>query len=180
MTRDVSCPTADYGHDRRITTSWAGLATANANLMEISFARHQFPPDIIRHAVVICWLYPQLPRCRRFARRTRAGRHALSPYWARSAFLSNLPTLALANASTNRIFCGTMSASGRSPQRRSLTPITAHSATPTLRAIRSSSWSDETHSPPVLMTSLMRSTTCRSPPGGQRATADLSALRRRQ
>src|ERR1700722_2857147 len=33
--------------------------------------------------------------------------HALSPYWARSAFLSNLPTLVLANASTNRIFCGT-------------------------------------------------------------------------
>jgi hypothetical protein len=33
--------------------------------------------------------------------------HALSPYRARSAFLSNLPTLVLANASTNRIFCGT-------------------------------------------------------------------------
>ena len=36
-----------------------------------------------------------------------AAGHAPSPYCARSAFLSNLPTLVLANASTNRIFCGT-------------------------------------------------------------------------
>ena len=36
-----------------------------------------------------------------------AARPTASPYCARSAFLSNLPTLVLANASTNRIFCGT-------------------------------------------------------------------------
>ena len=36
-----------------------------------------------------------------------AARHAASPYWARSALLSNLPTLVLAKASTNSILCGT-------------------------------------------------------------------------
>jgi hypothetical protein len=36
-----------------------------------------------------------------------AARHTAAPYCARSAFLSSLPTLVLANASTNRIFCGT-------------------------------------------------------------------------
>jgi hypothetical protein len=44
----------------------------------------------------------------------------------------------------------TISASGRSPHRTSWTPITAHSVTPAMRVIRSSSWSDETHSPPRL------------------------------
>src|ERR1700722_17424561 len=51
----------------------------------------------------------------------------------------------------------TTSASGRSPHRSSLTPMTAASATPAHCEIRSSICSDETHSPPVLITSLMRS-----------------------
>src|SRR3984893_1334436 len=53
--------------------------------------------------------------------------------------------------------CLTTSASGRSPHLSSLTPMTAASATPAHCEIRSSICSDETHSPPVLITSFMRS-----------------------
>src|SRR6266403_1109938 len=53
--------------------------------------------------------------------------------------------------------CLTTSASGRSPHLSSLTPMTAASATPAHCEIRSSICSDETHSPPVLITSLIRS-----------------------
>ncbi len=51
----------------------------------------------------------------------------------------------------------TTSAIGRSPHFSSFTPITAASATPAHCVIRSSICSDDTHSPPVLITSLMRS-----------------------
>src|SRR5882724_7622100 len=51
----------------------------------------------------------------------------------------------------------TTSASGRSPHLSSLTPITAASATPAHCEIRCSICSDDTHSPPVLITSLIRS-----------------------
>src|ERR1700676_1823437 len=51
----------------------------------------------------------------------------------------------------------TTSASGRSPHLSSLTPMTAASATPAHCEIRSSICNDETHSPPVLITSLIRS-----------------------
>jgi hypothetical protein len=41
----------------------------------ISFARHQFPPAIIRHAVLaLCPINTQLSRCRRSARGARSGR----------------------------------------------------------------------------------------------------------
>src|ERR1700722_10813863 len=40
----------------------------------ISFARHQFPSDVIRHSLVFLSLLPQLPRRRGFARRARVGR----------------------------------------------------------------------------------------------------------
>src|SRR6266850_5463938 len=53
--------------------------------------------------------------------------------------------------------CLTTSASGRSPHLSSLTPMTAASATPAHCEIRSSICNDETHSPPVLITSLIRS-----------------------
>src|SRR5258708_3831985 len=53
--------------------------------------------------------------------------------------------------------CLTTRASGRSPHLSSLTPITAASATPAHCEIRSSICSDDTHSPPVLITSLIRS-----------------------
>jgi putative transposase len=39
--------------------------------MEISFARHQFPPDIIRHAV---WLYPRFTLSFRDVEDLLAGR----------------------------------------------------------------------------------------------------------
>ena len=52
------------------------------------------------------------------------------------------------------------SASGRSPHLSSLTPMTAASATPAHCEIRSSICNDETHSPPVLITSLIRSAMC--------------------
>src|SRR5262249_49941084 len=55
---------------------------------------------------------------------------------------------------------GTTRASGRSPQRLSGTPMTATSATAGCRDIRFSSSSDETHSPPLLMTSFRRSVIC--------------------
>src|SRR6266702_5729897 len=51
----------------------------------------------------------------------------------------------------------TTSASGRSPHLSSLTPMTAACATPAHCEIRSSICNDETHSPPVLITSLIRS-----------------------
>src|SRR3984893_16154246 len=57
----------------------------------------------------------------------------------------------------------TTSASGRSPHLSSLTPITAASATPAHCEIRSSICKDETHSPPVLITSLIRSVMCTEP-----------------
>src|ERR1700682_3884436 len=57
----------------------------------------------------------------------------------------------------------TTSASGRSPHLSSLTPMTAASATPAHREIRSSICNDETHSPPVLITSLIRSVMCTEP-----------------
>src|SRR5712672_1476792 len=57
----------------------------------------------------------------------------------------------------------TTSASGRSPHFSSLTPMTAASATPAHCEIKSSIWSDETHSPPVLITSLIRSVMCTEP-----------------
>src|SRR5580704_1298619 len=59
----------------------------------------------------------------------------------------------------------TTSPSGRSPHLSSLTPMTAASATPAHCEIRSSICSDETHSPPVLMTSLIRSVMWTYPPG---------------
>src|SRR5450631_146565 len=57
----------------------------------------------------------------------------------------------------------TTSASGRSPHFSSLTPMTAASATPAHCEIKSSICSDETHSPPVLITSLIRSVICTEP-----------------
>src|SRR5437868_3538709 len=57
----------------------------------------------------------------------------------------------------------TTTASGRSPHLSSLTPMTAASATPAHCEIRSSICSDETHSPPVLITSLIRSVMCTEP-----------------
>src|SRR5258705_1437087 len=59
----------------------------------------------------------------------------------------------------------TTSASGRSPHLSSLTPMTAASATPAHCEIRSSICSDDTHSPPVLITSLIRSVMWTQPPG---------------
>src|SRR6266436_6960364 len=61
--------------------------------------------------------------------------------------------------------CLTTSASGRSPHLSSLTPMTAASATPAHCEIRSSICNDETHSPPVLITSLIRSVMWTRPPG---------------
>ena len=52
----------------------------------------------------------------------------------------------------------TTNATGRSPHLSSGTPTTAASATPGTRRIRSSMSSEDTHSPPVFTTSLMRST----------------------
>src|SRR6267154_6114902 len=59
----------------------------------------------------------------------------------------------------------TTSASGRSPHLSSLTPMTAASATPAHCEIRSSICNDETHSPPVLITSLIRSVIWTQPSG---------------
>ena len=48
--------------------------------MEISFARHQFPPDIIRHAVVVSSLYPQLPKTAAMKRmRKLLKKHGFAP-----------------------------------------------------------------------------------------------------
>src|ERR1700675_4441185 len=57
----------------------------------------------------------------------------------------------------------TTSASGRSPHLSSLTPMTAASETPAHCEIRSSICNDDTHSPPVLITSLIRSVMCTEP-----------------
>src|SRR5579859_1210840 len=52
---------------------------------------------------------------------------------------------------------GTTTATARSPQRSSGTAMTAASLTPGHSRRMSSSWSDEIHSPPDLITSLIRS-----------------------
>src|SRR6266481_6498032 len=72
----------------------------------------------------------------------------------------SLMTVSLTPSPSTRL---TTSASGRSPHRSSLTPITAASATPAHCEIRSSICSDDTHSPPVLITSLIRSVMCTEP-----------------
>src|SRR5258708_5075277 len=114
-------------------------------------------------------------------------------YLCRSALLSSFPTLVLSRLSTKRMVSGTayfeiaprvtccmmcalMSAgsggmparsttmaSGRSPHFASSMPITATSATFGCWPMMASSSREETHSPPVLITSLIRSVTIRYP-----------------
>src|SRR5215469_14790231 len=94
------------------------------------------------------------------------------PSSSTNRILSGMPNFEITPLSTKTFKCALISASvtplallgslttnaiGRSPQRSSFTPITAASATPEHCVIRSSICNDDTHSPPVLITSLMRS-----------------------
>src|SRR5271165_4632321 len=124
---------------------------------------------------------------------TRVERTPYSGYFWRKTFLSSLPTLVLGSTSRKTMRSGTpyfemtplaakswrcvlisasltcrpgsttTTASGRSVHFGSGTPITAASTTPGCFRIRSSKSSDDTHSPPVLITSLMRSVILRYP-----------------
>src|SRR5712671_1410381 len=88
------------------------------------------------------------------------------PYFEMMPLSANILRWSLISASLTPIASDarlTTSASGRSPHLSSLTPMTAASATPAHCEIRSSICKDDTHSPPVLITSLIRSVMCTEP-----------------
>jgi 3,4-dihydroxyphenylacetate 2,3-dioxygenase len=119
---------------------------------------------------------------------SRSTASSPSASWARSTFLSNLPTAVFGISETNAQFSGTCQratfsprnfasaaasavaparsttqASGRSPQRLSGTPITAASCTAGCAISSFSRSTEEIHSPPDLITSLIRSVMVKKP-----------------